>query len=163
MTNLPFTILKRVFAILVFLSVLLFPASSAFAGGNGATSFTQTFHNASQTIVDVIPCRGIPAAITLTYNGVFHININKAGDFWVTGTMTGDFVAVPFDATQPTFSGHFTTWFGESDNKQNFVDHSTFIVHGTGSDGSTIKFHDTAHVSANANGAVISFDKPSCG
>jgi hypothetical protein len=39
-------------------------------------------------------------------------------------------------------------WFGESDNKQNGVDHSTFTVHLTGSDGSTIKAHETAHVSS---------------
>ena len=78
--------------------------------------------------------------------------------------MTGTFVAVPLDPSNPTFTGHFTTWFGESDNKQNYVDHSTFSVHGTGSDGSSIQFHDTTHFSTNANGVVVvSFDKPVCG
>jgi hypothetical protein len=33
----------------------------------------------------------------------------------------------------------------------------------TGSDGSTLKFHDTFHVTVNANGEVtVQFDKPSC-
>ena len=52
---------------------------------------------------------------------------------------------------------------GTSDNKQNGVDHSTFTAHLTGSDGSTIKFHDTAHVSTSASGMTVSFDKPMCG
>jgi hypothetical protein len=164
MTTLWFTGLRRVFAILMVVGVLLFPASSVFADGNGATTFTQTFHNATQTLVDVVPCRGYPATINLTYNGVFHTTVNKAGDFWVTGTMTGDVVAVPLiDPSLPTFTGHFTTWFGGAQNNQNFVNHSTFTVHATGIDGSTIQFHDTMHLSTNANGVVFSFDKPVCG
>ena len=61
------------------------------------------------------------------------------------------------------FTGHFTTWFGEADNKQNGVDHSTFTVHLTGSDGSTITAHGTAHVSSSASGMTVSFDKLMCG
>ena len=57
----------------------------------------------------------------------------------------------------------YRTWFGEADNKQNGVDHSTFTVHLTGSDGSTIKFHDTAHLSTSASGQMVAFDKPVCG
>ena len=154
---------SRAVALLMVLGLLLVPASAAFAGGNGSTTFTQTFHNATDTFVDVIPCLGYPATITTTYNGVFHYTVNKAGDFWGTGTQTGDVVAVPLDPTLPTYTGHFTTWFGTSDNKQNGVDHSTFSVHATGSDGSSISFHETMHMSTNANGdLVVSFDKPVC-
>jgi hypothetical protein len=33
----------------------------------------------------------------------------------------------------------------------------------TGSDGSTLKFHETAHITVNANGEVtVEFDEPSC-
>lgn len=46
---------------------------------------------------------------------------------------------------------------------QNGVYHSTFTAHLTGSDGSTIKFHDTAHLSTSASGLTVSFDKPMCG
>jgi hypothetical protein len=162
-TTQKFAVLPRVSIILMIVGLLLFPASSAFADGNGATTFTQTFHNATQSFVDVTPCRGYPATVNLTYNGVFHTTVNKAGDFWVTGTMTGDVFAVPLDPSLPTFSGHFTTWFGGAENNQNAVLHSTFSVHATGSDGSTISFHDTAHESTNANGVVVvSFDKPVC-
>lgn len=164
MTTARFGVPIRVFAILMLVALLLFPASSALADGNGSTTFTQTFHNATDSFVDVIPCLGAPATITLTYNGVLHYTVNKAGDFWATGTQTGSVEAVPLDSSLPTYTGHFTTWFGTSDNKQNSVDHSTFTVHATGSDGSRLTFHDTMHVSTNANGVlVVSFDKPVCG
>ncbi len=163
MKTLKTVVSTRLFAILMITALLLFPASSAFADGNGATTFTQTYHNATDSFVDFVPCAGFQATITTTYNGVFHFTVNKAGDFWATGTMTGSVVAVPLDPANPTYTGHFTTWFGEADNKQNGVQHSTFTVHATGSDGSSITFHDTAHFSTNANGAVLAFDKPVCG
>ena len=141
-----------------------FTAAAASADGNGAQTFTQTFKNQTDPpFVDFVPCRDFQATITITYNGVLHYTVNKAGDFWATGTMTGTVTAVPLDPTDPSFTGHFTTWFGQADNKQNGVDHSTFTVHLTGSDGSTIKFHDTAHLSSSASGLTVSFDKPRCG
>lgn len=163
MKNYRFSLFSRIVAIVAVMGTLLFSATIAFAGGNGATSFTQTFHNATDTFVDVIPCLGVPGTITLTYNGVFHVTVNKAGDLWATGTETGSLIAVPLDTSLPTYTGHFTAWFGTSDNNQNSVDHSTFSIRATGSDGSTITFHDTAHMSTNANGVILSFDKPSCG
>ena len=145
-------------------SVVAFTGAAAYAGGNGAQTFTQTFKNQTDPpFVDFVPCRDFQATITITYNGVLHFTVNKAGDFWATGTMTGTVTAVPLDPSNPSFTGRFTTWFGEADNKQNAVDHSTFTVHLTGSDGSTIKFHDTAHLSSSASGLTVSFDKPSCG
>ena len=143
--------------------MLGFTATAAFADGNGAQTTTQHFKNATDTFVDFVPCRDFKATITITYNGVLHFTVNKAGDFWATGTMTGTATAVPLDPSNPSFTGKFTTWFGTSDNKQNGVDHSTFTVHLTGSDGSTIKFHDTAHVSSSASGMTVSFDKARCG
>ncbi len=139
-----------------------FTAAAASADGNGAQTSTQTFKNQTDQFVDFVPCRDFQATITITYNGVLHFTVNKAGDFWATGTMTGTATAVPLDPSNRSFSGKFTTWFGESDNKQNGVDHSTFTVHLTGSDGSTIKFHDTAHLSTSASGMTVSFDKPMC-
>src|SRR5262249_43513261 len=136
---------------------------SAAAAGQGATTFTQTFHNATDSFAAPNPCTGVPATATLTYNGVLHFTVNKAGDFWATATQTGDFLLRLDDPYQPTYTGHFTACFGVSDNRQNGVDHSIFTIHGTGSDGSTLQFHDTMHLSMSASGAVVSFDKPSCG
>src|SRR6266480_4861795 len=103
------------------------------------------------------------AALVLAIGGMLHFTVNKAGDFWATGTLTGTATVVPLDPSNPSFTGHFTMWFGESDNKQNGVDHSTFTVHLTGSDGSSIKAHETAHVSSSASGMTVSFDKLRCG
>jgi hypothetical protein len=143
--------------------VAAFTGAAVYAGGNGAQTFTQTFKNQTDQFVDFVPCRDYEATITITYNGVLHFTVNKAGDFWATGTMTGSATVVPLDPSNPSFTGHFTTWFGESDNKQNGVDHSTFTVHLSGSDGSTIKAHETAHVSSSASGMTVSFDKLMCG
>ena len=160
-------IMRRIFALVALVlatgGMLGFTAAAASADGRGAQTFTQTFKDATDAFVDFVPCRDFQATITITYNGVMHYTVNKAGDFWATGTMTGTATAVPLDPVNPSFSGKFTTWFGTSDNKQNGVDHSTFTAHLTGSDGSTIKFHETVHLSTSASGMTVSFDKPRCG
>src|SRR5256886_10988033 len=111
--------MRRVFAlaalVLAIGSIVAFTGAAAYAGGNGAQTFTQTFKNQTDPpFVDFVPCRDFQASITLTYNGVLHYIVNKAGDFWATGTMTGTVTAVPLDASNPSFTGRFTTWFGES-------------------------------------------------
>ena len=157
-------ILALVALVLAAGGMLGFTAAAASADGNGAQTFTQTFKNQTDPpFVDFVPCRDFQATITITYNGVLHYTVNKAGDFRATGTMTGTVTAVPLDPGNPSFSGKFTSWFGTSDNKQNGVDHSTFTVHLTGSDGSTIKAHDTMHLITSASGMTVSFDKPMCG
>ncbi|HEX6554332.1 MAG TPA: hypothetical protein VF026_16320 [Ktedonobacteraceae bacterium] len=149
------------------IALLLFTLSTASAAGAGAISFTQTFHNAVQSFPSPNPCTGASGTVTLTFNGVFHVTEltsgQGAGTDWATGTMTGTFVFTPDDPTQPSFTGHFTTWFGQNDNLRNGVQTSTFALHGTGSDGSTLNFHEVTHLSFSASGITVSFDKPSCG
>jgi hypothetical protein len=96
-------------------AVLLVSITMISAAGAGAVTYTQTFHNATDSFPAANPCTGAPSTATLTYNGVMHYTVNKAGDVWATGTQTGSFVLVPDDPTQPTYTGHFTTWFGVSD------------------------------------------------
>ncbi|SRR5258706_456659 len=148
-------------------AVLLVSITTISAAGAGAVSYTQTFHNATDVQPLGNPCTNAPGTVTLTYNGVFHAtgltSGQGAGTFWVTGTMTGDFVITPDDATQPSYSGHFATWFGDNNNLNNGTETSILSVHGTGSDGSTLRFHDVAHLSVSASGLTVSFDKPSCG
>lgn len=162
-----FTLLRRSLTLLAIVGLLLFPASSAFAAGAGAVSITQTFHNAIQTMPAANPCTGDPGMVTITYNGVAHATFLTsgvgAGTGWETFTATGDFVFTPNDLTKPTFTGNFTAWDGENINLQNFAATAIFVLHGTGSDGSTLTFHDVAHFSVSASGVTISFDKPTCG
>jgi len=142
-------------------------AIPAEANGAEAVTFTQTFHNATATFPTPNPCTGVSGMVSITYNGVFHITTLTsgigAGTFWATGTQTGTFKFTPDDPAQPTYAGHFTAWFGDNNNLHNGSETSTFSLRGTGSDGSTLMFHDVMHASVSANGAVNSFDKPSCG
>ena len=139
--------------------VLLALAALASPAAARATSYTQTVHDVTETFVDVNPCTGAPVTITVTYNGVFHINSLPGGEFWTTFTQTGTVTAVPFDSTQPTLTGRFTVWGNFNLNERN--QNSTFTFTVRLSDGTV--FHDTMHFTMNANGEITtSFDKPTC-
>ncbi|MDP9318400.1 MAG: hypothetical protein M3O94_04865 [Actinomycetota bacterium] len=145
--------------------VMAVATPAAVAGGNGAQTFTQHDRNVTKVKDPAhFPClKGVLGARTLVYSDVFHGTINKNGS-WFTGTVHGTVSFVPTDPALPTYAGHFTTWFGDENNRKNEVEHSTFSVEAKGSDGSKVTFHDTAHASTNANGVVtVTFDKARCG
>lgn len=148
-------------------ALLLVAIATASAAGAGAVSYTQNFHNATDSFPILNPCSGAPGTVTLTYNGVFHITYltsgQGAGTFWGTGTMAGDFVLTPDDVSQPSYTGHFASWFGDNNNLRNGSETSILVIHGVGSDGSTLQFHDVAHLSVSATGITVFFDKPTCG
>jgi hypothetical protein len=159
----------RLGLLVLVLLALVVPAGLAQASSPPVT-ITETFSQ-TETFTDVVPCQENLGAydITLTERGVFHVTaaaIDEEGNFvapyHVTGTTTGTFVAVPSDGTGPTFTGHFTNWFGENENPNNSTGTVTFSVHGRGSDGSRISFHEVFHYRINALGVEVSFDKPSC-
>lgn len=86
-----------------------------------------------------------------------------AGAFHAIGSETGDGVLTPTDPALPTYTGHFTSRFGDHDNLHNGVDSSVLVIHATGSDGSTLDFHMVEHFSVSATGMSVSFDTLSCG
>ena len=162
--------MKRLIASLAALGALFLMALPAQASGAGAVSVTQTFHDATQTFVPpdptaVQPCTGVPGTLTITYNGVAHFTVLTsgvgAGTGWATFTATGTFNFVGSDGVN--FSGRFTTWDGQNFNLQNFAATSILHINGTGSDGSSLTFHDVTHMSVSASGIMLSFDKPTCG
>lgn len=134
------------------------------AQGNGSQTCTVNFKDEVTTFTTpASPCN--PAGtITQTFNGVIHITINTAGDVWDTGTMTGPFVLVPDDPSIPTYTGHTTTWFGDSLNNQNSVSHFTTSVHATAPNAPALDFHETFHFSTSASGTnpPLFFDKVMC-
>lgn len=149
-------------------ALTVFGAAPALADGNGAQTQTVTFKNATIDFGQgVNPCSGVDGdLLAASVNGVMHETVNKAGDFWDTGTLTGTFQFIPNDASQITYTGHGTSWFGDSINNQNSVSHFTFHLHLTGTDGSTVSFTEVGHVSTNANGVpVVVFDnqRATCG
>jgi hypothetical protein len=155
------TTLRRALTTVVVVGVLLFPASSALA--EGAVTFTETWHNVTESFPDVNPCTGDPSTVTITYNGVGHVTLLPNGTSHFTITQTGDVVFVPDDPSLPTYTGHFTIWGGFNSNNKNAAGTFTFTVHLTGSDGSTLKFHITEHFNVSASGVVNTFSKPRCG
>ena len=135
------------------------------SNGDGSVHCTVTFKDALATMhVGPPPSCMISGTITQTFNGVFHIIINKAGDEWDTSTMTGPFTLVPDDASIPTYSGHLVGWFGDSFNNQNFVMHFTINAHATAPNAPPFDFHETFHfsVSANSTNPPLFFDNATC-
>ena len=155
-----FTLFGRALAFLAVVGLLLLPASSAFA--DGADTFTLPFHNVTESFPTTNDCTGDLGTVTLTYNGVVHITTLPNGTSHFTVTQTGDFVFVPDDPDLPTFTGHFTLWAGSNSNNQNLAATFTFTIHGTGSDGSKLRFHVTEHFSVSASGVVNTFSKLRC-
>ena len=155
--------MKRLF-VLTALTATIAAASGVVGAPAWAHATTKTFHihNGTQTFVDRVPCIGGKATITLTFNAVFHRTRIGPHLFHVTETMTGTFVAVPLHPNRPTFSGHFTQWDGFNSNRQSLTGTFTFSVHGVGSDGSTVNFHEVAHFTMTKSGVTVNFDKATC-
>lgn len=146
-TRLLFRKLIPLIAATALLLVAAAPASAA------ASSTTDTVKGVTETFPTVNPCTADPGMVTVTYNGVFHTSIDAMGGTHLTGTLTGTFEFAPTDASQPSFTGRFTQWFGGNigANGQGFW--NTFSLSGRGSDGSVIHFNGVMqfHVS---NGVV---------
>lgn len=143
--------MRRAISSFAALGAVLLMAVPAQASGAGAVSMTQTFHNAVQTMADSPnPCTGVLGDVTLTYNGVMHVTFLTsgvgAGTGWGTFTATGDLSVIQDNGV--TYTGQFMTWDGFNFNLENFTSTMTFIVHATGSDGSTVSFHSVAHITA---------------
>jgi hypothetical protein len=165
--------MKRLISSFAAFGVLLLMALPAQAGGAGAMTFTQTFHNVTQTYyppnpMAANPCTGVPGVLTLTYNGVAHITVLTsgvgAGTGWVTFTNTGDVTFLQQGGV--TFTGHFTAWDGASFNLQNLAATGILEIHVTGSDGSRITVHAVMHMTVllgTTPRLVVSFNNFTCG
>jgi hypothetical protein len=114
------------------------------------------------TFVDFLPtCEaGAPLfTFTTTNHRVEHSTTFDTGVIHGTVVETGTFVAVPLeDASLPTYIGQFTnrnSFFVE--NGEVVTNTTTRHVHGTGSDGSTLKVHVTAHTNVPPTDTVNEF------
>jgi hypothetical protein len=139
-------------------------SAAADTGGSGnAVTITQNFHGVV-TFPSVNPCTGNPAVVTATNNVVTHETFFPAtGEAHVTFTLEENFTAVEAVITA---TGHFTTHANLIMNPQNSNSSSTTSEHATGSDGSTVTFHEVIHFTLNVDGTLtVSFDKvsPTCG
>ncbi len=143
-------------------AAILAVASPASAGGPPVT-ITDVQHRATFVDSDINPCTGQPGVVTTVVNAVFHITVFPDGRYHITGTATGTFQFDTTDPAAPDFSGRLTNWFGENSDSNALTSTFTFNLRGTGTDGSTIRFHETAHVSIVRGEIVVELDKIRCG
>ena len=110
----------------------------------------------------VNPCTGDAGAFTMYFRqNTFHVNVNGAGDLWVTGTENGTVSFVPDDPSAPSGTGPFATWFNFNDNNRNGNTTFTFDVEVHLSNGRIVGDHEVGHMNFSSTGAVtLSFDKP---
>jgi hypothetical protein len=145
--------------VLVLAALLATGAASAAPGGQGTVTVTQHQSDVqlfSMTVTN--QCTGASGTLTgIASNSVFHVTAFTApgaDEFWVTGTSEGTVTFTPDDPSGISASGHFTSWFGESSNNKNDVQHDTNTFVLTGTDGSHAVLHMDDHLSTNANGVV---------
>jgi hypothetical protein len=113
------------------------------------------------------------ALISTEGNGVQHMTVNSAQDFWfsykmegastiVQGTVVldanGNPVSFAPDASKPTFTGHFQQSFGVQSNNKNNSSSSIADFHGTSSTGASIALHFTMH--GNTTGSAPTIPNP---
>jgi hypothetical protein len=143
----------------------LLSAGAALADPGGQGTVTTTEHAHDVVLLSgpaVNPCTAAAGTVTaIAANEVLHVTFFTASDeFWVTGTDEGTVTFTPDDPSGVSASGHFSSWFGESFNRKNDVQHFTNTFHLQGTDGSHLVVHETAHLSTNGSGEVIvNFDK----
>lgn len=144
-------IITRTVTIVAVLAALLGVAPPALAG-NGQRPETITEHQEgfTDTFTDVFCINGAPeeAEISIVEDGVFHGTFFQDGRYHVTGTFVGRFFANPTNPALPNYTGTYTVWFGENNNKN--VDTSTFTFRANGSadDGSKAVFGHVEHLTA---------------
>jgi hypothetical protein len=150
-------------SLVAFVALLSAGAALADAGGQGTVTITQHANSVPLFSAPATNCAGQPGTLTaIAANEVFHITFFTVSDeFWVTGTDEGTATFTPTDPKGVSASGHFVSWFGESFNNKNDVQHATNTFNLTATDGSHIVVHETFHLSINAsgNGVTVGFDK----
>jgi hypothetical protein len=106
--------------------------------------------NATETFTDIVPCHPELGDydITTTYNEQEHSTSTDDSSGHFTFTQTGTFSAVPSagNTNTETFTGRFNVWGGGNFNSKQSEETFTFNVSGTGSQGTTFREHDNAHV-----------------
>lgn len=159
--------MKRFVSAAAALSAALLMAIPAHAEGAGAVSLTQTIHDATEIMPVNALCSAEPGMATITYNAIFHLTVLTSGvgegTGWGTFTLAGSLTVLSDNGV--VYTGRITLWDGENVNLANYTATSTFIVHVSGSDGSTFTAHIVAHTTLLLGPppkVVVVFDVPIC-
>ena len=152
-------------AALLAVFAIVAPAGAASAATGGATEVNQQLH-LTQPFNNVNPCTGDILLGTETSNIQSHETIQPDGTA-TKGTMHEvDNFSATDPATGVTFNGTASAWDGFNLNRQAQEEGFTFNITATGSDGSTVTYHENAQITMNADGTItVNRDTPSltCG
>jgi hypothetical protein len=161
---------RRLLAMVAIAGLALFAATTASAAGPPIVNETEHFANEPDVFVDVNPCDpSQEVEVTSSDTGVIHFTVFADGTVHITGTIrsTVSIDVLPTDGT-PDATGRTVVWFGSNgkidpDSGEAFGKGEstfTFSAHLTFTDGTSISFHEVAHVLFDANGVVkVEFDK----
>lgn len=141
-------------ALLAIGGLLVFSVASALAQGPPIVNQTDHIVNETSTGIDVHPCTGEPAELTVSESGVIHFVAFADGTVHFTGTLHGTFSAdaLPTDGI-PDATGTSIVWFGG--NGKLLEDGGAFgkaqtaftsTIRGTNADGSTFRVHQNGNV-----------------
>ena len=151
----------RLLAAVTIVGLLWLVGPAALAARAEAATFTQHLEDVViQTVHEPNPCSGSLGTFTLTAaHGVFSSTTTAngtSGTFSAEGTGT----FVPDAAEQPSGSGHFAISDTFTSQQQTGTHTNTFSAQIRLSDGSTAVFHETVHMTFNADGTGgVSFDR----
>ncbi|HET7475977.1 MAG TPA: hypothetical protein VFJ97_08135 [Dermatophilaceae bacterium] len=155
--------IKVILATCVAVPSLTLSGPAAVAGGNGTYTFTQTEHGRVGVVRNVNVCTGDRVIVRTVTNSVFHVTVTKNG-LHFAGAAERTMTLTPLDPSKVTYEGHSTVTFVNAFNNRTTAVSETYNITARGSDGSHLKFHQTAHATADADGVVtVDFDRQWCG
>jgi hypothetical protein len=135
------------------------PAVAA-SGGTGHTVTITTTTKSTNPLNDVNPCAPADPIVGVTQDNIVeHVTFFPGGDeVWATFTDAAKFTFTD-QVTGVVYTGHATFWGNFNLNERNSNTTFTATIIGKGSDGTTLRYHETMHFALNANGDVtVSFD-----
>jgi hypothetical protein len=144
--------------------ILALAVAAPAAAAGGAVTINASLAGQSSVEPGSPTCAGGTATNTFTFKtGHYHETDRPDGTVHATLTVNGDFLQVPDDPSQPTYTGHFTFWDGDNLNRnvQNSPNFTTNIQV-TGSDGSAEHIHWTFFVQTKDGQAHIVNSTFSC-
>lgn len=108
-----------------------------------------------QSMPGLDPCTGDTGTLTISFtHQVFHVNVDRDGDLWITGTQNGTLAFVPDDPSAPSGTGSWASWFGGSVNNRNSVMTDTFDAEAHLTTGQTATLHEVDHVTITGTGTI---------
>lgn len=147
-------------ALVAVTGLLLLPAGAALAQGPPVVKTTERLVDETSTAIDVHPCTGQLAALTVVESGVIHFSAFADGRVHFTGTLRGTYSAdaLPADGV-PDVTGSFVSSFDgngllleEGGAIGKGVGTFTINQKGTNADGSTFSVHESGHTVFDADG-----------